>query len=90
MFGARIFTFFTAALAGSTIVSAMAAGPVEARAPGSGAVEALAVKRQDSTETQVTDVISNLRTTIAPTLASFSESLLSSLLCILPRNLWTF
>jgi len=71
MFGARIITFFTAALAGSTIVSAMAAGPVEARAPGSGAVEAIAIKRQESTETQVTDIISNLRTTIAPTLTSF-------------------
>jgi len=73
MFGSRIFTFFTAALAGSTLVSAMAAAPVEARAPGSGAVEALAIKRQETTEAQVSDVITNLRTTIAPTLASFKS-----------------
>lgn len=76
MFGARFFAFFTAALAGSTVVSAMAAAPVvEARAPGSGAVEALAIKRQESTEAQVTDILNNLATTIAPTLASFSKFL---------------
>jgi hypothetical protein len=74
MFGSRLFTFFTAALAGSTIVSAMAPGAVVARSPNSGAAAAVAVKRQDTVESQVFNVLQNLRTEIAPTLASIRMS----------------
>ncbi|KAG9022268.1 hypothetical protein FS842_006220, partial [Serendipita sp. 407] len=70
MFGSRLFTFFTVALAGSTVVSALASGPIEVRSPGSGAVEALAVKRQESVEDQALAVIQTLTTTTAPTLAN--------------------
>jgi hypothetical protein len=74
MFGSRLFTFFTAALAGSTIVSAMAPGAVVARSPNSGAVAAVAVKRQDTVESQVLTVLQTLRTNIGPTLTSMSMS----------------
>lgn len=70
MFGARLFTFFTAALAGSTIVSAMAAGPVVARSPGSGAVEAIAAKRQTSIEDQTLPIIQKLVSDTAPSISS--------------------
>jgi len=72
MFGSRFFSFFTVALAGSTLVSAIAGGPIIARSPGSGAVEAIAAKRQDSTESQVMDVMTTLKNTVDPILTSIS------------------
>jgi hypothetical protein len=72
MFGTRFFTFMTAALAGSTIVGAVVAGPNVARTPGSGAVEAIAIKRQTTTESQITSVLTNLQTTLDPILSSIS------------------
>jgi hypothetical protein len=61
-------------LAGSSVVAAMAGGPIAARSPGSGAVEAIATKRQASTEAQVLDVMANLKTTVDPILASIGVS----------------
>jgi hypothetical protein len=72
MFGVRLFTFITAALAGSTIVSAVVAGPNVARTPGSGAVEAIAVKRQATTESQINSVLTTLQANLNPTLAQIS------------------
>ncbi|PVF97294.1 hypothetical protein CPB86DRAFT_707364 [Serendipita vermifera] len=74
MFGSRLLTFFTAALAGSTIVSAIAPGAVVARSPNSGAVAAYAVKRQETVESQVQTILQTLRSDIAPTLASIKTA----------------
>jgi hypothetical protein len=78
MFGSRIITFFTAALAGSTIVSALAAGPIEARSPGSGAV---AAKRQSSDD-QIAPILDDLATKIAPSVAGIRTFILLSFVII--------
>jgi len=73
MFGSRMITFFTAALAGSTIVSALAAGPIEARAPGSGAV----VAARQASDDQVSAILDDLATKIAPSVSGI-QSMVSS------------
>ncbi|KIM26292.1 hypothetical protein M408DRAFT_330663 [Serendipita vermifera MAFF 305830] len=63
------------ALAGSTLVAATAAGPADivVRSPGSGTVQAMAIKRQESVEAQVSSILTTLRSDIASPLASIKS-----------------
>lgn len=73
MFASRFFTLFTAAIAGISFVGSAVAEPLpvlDVRQPGSGGVNAVAHKRLDLVETQVTVVLTVLQTAITPTLSS--------------------
>jgi len=71
MFASHFFTYFTAALTGVSLVSTVVAEPVVI--PGSGPVEAVAMKKRDDVESQVVGVLNTLKSAIAPAISTINS-----------------